>query len=151
MLPCLAEDLHDKIGSTVYHLRVVEEVLRRIHVTRQAHTARDATEISVARGFEVRKHIHRREPGRLLPLVDRQLAAELANKAANSILNWYLAGKENQVVHHNGADVVARGLGLRRNVDAKRCQACVDCLCHDRFFIQRAPRTTAMIRSSRSA
>ena len=44
--PFLAENCHEQIGSAVDHLRVIEEIRRRIHVSTNPYTAYKAAEIA---------------------------------------------------------------------------------------------------------
>src|SRR6185503_20567880 len=85
MAPRLAKDIHEQVGRSIHHLRLADEVGRRVHIAREPHSPNDSIQIPLYRDAQVCQEIQRAEPCRLLPLGNPELPAKLPDEAALAV------------------------------------------------------------------
>jgi len=123
VLAGLAEHRDHQVGGAVDDLRLVREVGRAGDEAAQPDDARDAVEIAAARRLELGQDIDGAQPRGLLPVLDGELGAELAEELPLAAFERDLAGDEDLLARHDPRHVVARRGRRFRQHDAEFLEA----------------------------
>jgi len=124
--PGIAEHLDDEVGGAVHHLRLLREIVDRIDEAAQAHATQDTVEITAERAFRHGQDVEAAQPRRLLPLLERDLPAELADEAALAVPLANLAGDEQEVAAAHARDVICQRGSRLRQLDLELCETRLD-------------------------
>lgn len=119
----------NQVGSAVDHGRMVDEFGGSVNESIQSDASLDAFQIA-ERSLGLRQDVDGAEAGRLLPMLDREVGAELAPDRNCALFHRQLSGHEQQLSRERKWRIIRGGRGRVRQRDAKFGQAAFDGLCH---------------------